>query len=493
MRFTSLFRRVLPGGSEGAAPLYLYNTRGKELQPFTLSPRSDTVRMYNCGPTVYGPQHIGNLSMFVFTDVLRRTLEYNGFPVKQVINITDVGHLSSDADEGEDKMTKGLKREGMEVTLHNMRTLADRYTDAFFTDLRTLNIDTSRIEFPRASDHIDAQIAMVRTLEEKGYAYTGKEGVYFDTSLFPAYGALGGIDLGGLKEGARVASTGDKRSPTDFLLWKFDKKIGWDSPWGKGFPGWHLECSAMIRRTLGERIDIHTGGIEHIPVHHNNEIAQSECATGKSPLSRFWLHRAHIQIAGGKIAKSEGSVVYLADLVREGFHPLSLRYLFLTAHYRSAMNFTREALTGAESAYAKLLSARLASDSPLSPSDAWVAGFREKVNNDLDTPGAIAYLWDSLKDASSDIAAGMLVEADKVLGLRLAEPTERERALVAKYIKTYIPEAQHSAQVEDILVRRKIARESKQWEVADTLRDELAVLGYGVDDTEEGQKIYPVR
>jgi cysteinyl-tRNA synthetase len=446
--------------------------------------------MYNCGPTVYDRQHIGNLSMFVCTDILRRTLEYNHFAVQQVINITDVGHLTSDADEGDDKMSKGLKARKLPLTLENMRALGEENTAVFLEDLRALNIDTDTTEFPRASDYVETMIAMIRSLEDKSYAYRTEDGMYFDTSMYPEYGALGNVHLAGQMEGARVGPVSGKRNPTDFALWKFNTKLGWDSPWGKGFPGWHIECSAMIHAILGEPIDIHTGGVEHIPIHHNNEIAQSTCATGTRILSRFWMHRAHIQIDGSKIAKSAGSVVYLSDIERDGFHPLSLRYLFLTAHYRASMNFTREALRGAESAYAKLLAMRLLSDSPASPSADWTAGFHAHINDDLDTPGAIAYLWDSLKDASPDISAGMLVEADKVLGLRLTEPTERERALAAKYVKTYVPEAQYSARVEDILARRKIARDNKQWEVADTLRDELAMLGFGVDDTDGSQNLY---
>ena len=249
--------------------------------------------MYNCGPTVYGPQHIGNLSMFVFVDILRRALEYNRYHVKQVINFTDVGHLVSDADEGEDKMTKGLKREGLTPTLENMRALGERYGNLFLDDIQKLNVEISNTQFPRASDYVPAQIAMVKTLEEKGYAYLGKKGVYFDTWRFSEYGKLGSIQLRGLRAGASVAVSGEKRNPSDFLLWKLDTKIGWDSPWRKGFPGWHIECSAMSRSILGEQIDIHTGGIEHIPIHHNNEIAQSEAATGKKPFSRFWLQRSH--------------------------------------------------------------------------------------------------------------------------------------------------------------------------------------------------------
>ena len=400
-------------------PLHLHNTLSNSDEVFTLPPFVHTVRMYNCGPTVYGRQHIGNLSMFVFTDVLRRTLEYNGFKVKQVINITDVGHLTSDADEGEDKMSKGLKAEKMKFTLENMRALGEKYTAIFFDDLRSLNIDTSRIEFPRASDYIPAQIAMIHALMDKSYAYTAEGGVYFDTAHFPRYGELGGIDIKGLREGARVAAVAGKRSPTDFVLWKFDEKIGWESPWGRGFPGWHIECSAMIRKTLGEQIDIHTGGIEHIPVHHNNEIAQSEGAIGKHPLSRFWLHRAHIQLDGGKLAKSAGNVVFLSDVVERGFHPLALRYLFLGAHYRTNANFSWEALQASSTALFRL--AQYAQESGGTVAEKHRARFHERINDDLDTPGALAVLWDMTKDDSlsaADISA-TLRDADCVLGLGL--------------------------------------------------------------------------
>lgn len=323
-----------------SSPVFFYNTLSKSKEQFNAVPHSKEVRMYNCGPTVYDTSHIGNLRSFIFADLIRRVLEYNGFPVKQVINITDFGHLSSDADSGNDKMTKGLKREGLAVTLENMRLLADKYTEQFKQDLRRVNLDTDRILFPRASDYIPAQIAMIETLEEKTYAYRGKDGVYFDTARFPDYGKLGDINIEGLKEGARVEASEDKRSPTDFLLWKPDAKIGWDSPWGKGFPGWHIECSAMINATLGKQIDIHTGGVDLIPTHHNNEIAQSESATGKRPFSRFWMHNEFLNLSGEKLAKSTGNIVNLSTLIEKGYHPLAYRYLLLGAHYRSLLNFT---------------------------------------------------------------------------------------------------------------------------------------------------------
>ena len=473
-------------------PLSFFNTLTKQKDVFQLPSPARKVRMYNCGPTVYGMQHIGNLSMFVFTDILRRALEWNGFSVKQVINITDVGHLSSDTDVGEDKMTLGLKREKLKLTLENMRLLADRYADIFIADLEKLNINTSQIQFPRASDHVPAQIAMIKTLEEKGYAYKMSDGVYFDTERFPRYGQLGGIDLEGLKEGARVAPVSGKRNPTDFALWKLNPKLGWESPWGKGFPGWHIECSAMIRVTLGERIDIHTGGIEHIPIHHNNEIAQSECATGKRPLSRFWLHREHIQMQGDKIAKSKGNAVYLSEIIERGFHPLSLRYLFLGAHYRTPANFSWEALTASQNALGNLLSivdkAVAASGNVLGTApSSWMKKFRAHINDDLDTPGALATLWDMTKDTSlspPDLLAGV-IEMDKVLGLDLHEPDEAAQRLTSKDIAV----AELPQEVRELIERREEARNRKNWQGADALRAQIQEKGFTVEDSGTGVRV----
>ena len=472
-------------------PLFLYNTLIKAKEQFTLPPHVKAVRMYNCGPTVYGPQHIGNLSMFVFTDILRRVLEYNDFPVKQVINFTDFGHLTSDADEGEDKMTKGLKREGLAPTMENMRALGEKYAERFLEDIRLLNIDTERIAFPRASDYVPAQIALIATLEEKAYAYRGKEGVYFDTARFPDYGKLGGIDLAGLKEGARVAVSDEKKHPTDFLLWKSSKKTGWDSPWGKGFPGWHIECSAMIRSTLGEQIDIHTGGIEHIPIHHNNEIAQSESATGKKPLSRFWLHRAHIQIEGSKIAKSDGNTIYLSDVVERGYHPLSLRYLFLGAHYRTSANFSWAGLDAAQTAFLKLRSFVDANDVGGSVPRMYQKRWHERFNDDLDTPGALAAVWEMIGDpdlSPNDKRAG-IIDADRVFGLSLGEQDEEAEAVLEKKMGRVIAVDQLPAAIREIVEKRENARASKDWARADALRDKLHDEGYEIKDTDDGPQV----
>ncbi len=471
-------------------PLYLYNTLGKATQEFSLPELANTVRMYNCGPTVYGRQHIGNLSMFVFADTLRRTLEYNGYQVKQVINFTDFGHLSSDADEGDDKMTIGLKREKLRPTMENMRLLAEKYAKIFVEDLQTLNINTKKIIFPYASDHVPAQIAMIRSLEEKGYAYRGEDGVYFDTTRYPHYGELGGIKTGDTE--SRVAARESKRHPTDFVLWKSSKKLGWDSPWGMGFPGWHIECSAMIRAILGQQIDIHTGGIEHIAIHHNNEIAQSECANGKRPFSRFWMHRAHLQITGGKISKSAGTVIYLSPDIIEKSHPLAFRYLLLGAHYRTAQNFTWESLEAAQRAYLKLRALVDSSPDGGTINEAYRARIHERFNDDLDTAGALAVVWEMTKDANlspEDIRATIL-DADRVFGLGLDERDERARTLNAARIGEAVALEDLSAEITDIIERRNTAREEKKWEEADTLRQEIEILGYTIKDSTDGIQVF---
>lgn len=474
--------------------LFLYNTLLKDVQRFEMPSGVNKVRMYNCGPTVYDKQHIGNLSMFVFADVLRKTLEYHGFSVKQVINITDVGHLTSDGDEGEDKMMKGLKREKLKPTLENMRVLAEKFTDIFLKDIGTLNIDTARIEFPRASDYIAAQIAMIEALEQKGYAYRTEHAVYYDTSRFPAYGALGGIDLKGLQEGARVAAVEGKRNPTDFALWKIDPKKGWDSPWGKGFPGWHIECSAMARKTLGDQIDIHTGGIEHIPVHHNNEIAQSEAATGKKPFSRFWLHRAHIQLNGGKLAKSKGTVVYLSDLTERGYHPLALRYLFLGAHYRTNANFTWDALEASQVAFLRLRTIVQSAPEDGHIDTTYRDAILERINDDLDTPGALSKIWELTKDSSvspADMRA-TIADIDKIFGLKLAEQDDLAVQITASLFGTPKTLDELPGDIVDLINQREQARFDKDWTRADELRASLLEKGYRVDDKPEGPQISAV-
>ncbi len=485
------FKRLF-AGKTSSHPLYFYNTLGKTKQQFALPAYARSVRMYNCGPTVYGRQHVGNLSAAVFADTLRRVLEWNGYSVKQVINITDFGHLTSDADEGEDKMAKGLKQEGKALTMENMRDLATKYMNLYLEDIERLNVERAKITFPRASEYVPAMIAMVKTLEEKAYAYKIKDGVYFDTARFPAYAALGDIKLERQKEGARVAVNREKHSATDFALWKLNPDLGWDSPWGRGFPGWHLECSTMIHSLLGKQIDIHTGGIEHIAIHHNNEIAQSEAATGKSPFVRFWMHRAHIQIDSEKIAKSVGNVVYLSDVIEKGFHPLALRYLFLGAHYRTPANFTWQALEAAQTSFLKLRRLVDSEDKlgeiPLS----WSSKIRERLNDDLDTPGALGALWEMLKDRklSRGSAKAAILEADRVLGLGLEKPNALADELCKKTFGEFTPLPEVPERVRTIVEAREAARTEKNWEHADNLRNDLQRMGYTIEDTSEGPRLF---
>ncbi len=491
MDIISLFAPV--GGSKrrSGVTISLHNTLSNTEEVFT--PLNEKqVKMYHCGPTVYGEQHIGNLSMFVFTDILRRTFEYNDYAVKQVINITDVGHLVSDGDDGEDKMTKGLKREKKALTLENMRSLAEKYTELFLADLARLNIRVLDTQFPRASDYIPAQIAMIQTLEEKGYAYKGSDGVYFDTQKFPDYGKLGNINLEGLKEGARVASSRDKRHATDFLLWKLDSILRWESPWGLGFPGWHIECSAMIRAILGEQIDIHTGGIEHIPVHHNNEIAQSESATGKKPFARYWMHRAHLQIASAKIAKSDGNTVYLSEIIEKGFHPYAFRYLLLGAHYRQPSNFTWEALSASQTAFLKLR--KLADELPHGGSvfpEPYARRFHEHLNDDLDTPGALAALWEMVNDNDIDPAnlRTGLVQADTVLGLGLSDVDTVASEMYRKELGATVASKDIPPHLIELLATRERARAEKKWDAADAARTEIESAGYVIEDTKDGPRL----
>ena len=425
------------------------------------------VKMYNCGPTMYGRQHIGNLSMFVFTDILRKTLEYSGLKVKQVINITDFGHLSGDnqgdADQGEDRMTMGLKREKMALTVPNMRILAEKYAKTFFEELKTLNIDTKKITFPFASDYVKDQIKMIEKLLEKGFAYEGKDGVYFDTSKYKNYGKLGNINLKGIKEGVRV-NKNEKRNPTDFILWKGDSSLGWKSPWGFGFPGWHIECSAMIIKILGEQIDIHTGGIEHVGVHHNNEIAQSECATDKSPFSKYWLHRAHIKIDGRKISKSEGNTLFLEDFKKHFIHPISFRFWLLYSHYKKPANFTWAGVTGAQNTLEKIIYSYEDFPAKDESDDGLLKKFEDAISDDLNTPIAISIL----QEAKSK---NVIEKIDKVFVLGIKD--------LSKQMHNNFPE-----DISDIKSERDLAREKKDWQKSDDLRKEIEKMNFVVEDKE---------
>ncbi len=457
-------------------PLQFYNTLTREKEKF-VPIHSGKVGMYTCGPTVYDFAHIGNLRSFVFADVLRRTLEYSGLKVKQVMNITDIGHLSSDADSGDDKMTKGLLREGKELTLKNMRELAEFYTEKFKEDLKKLNVQMPEGPY-FASDYVKEDIELVKKLEENGYAYKTTDGIYFDTAKMPDYGILWGGKTTRDENRARIAENSEKKNPEDFALWKFNSKIGFDSKWGKGFPGWHIECSAMGIKFLGEQFDIHTGGIDLIPIHHTNEIAQSESATGKKPFVRFWMHSDFIDIGGARMAKSDGNFLKLG-IIEKGINPITYRFWLLMGHYRTKLNFVWDALEGAETALKRLygLFAGLGADVG-SIHGKYKNKFTEYVQDDLDTPRAVALLWDVFKDeniSNADKKATVL-DFDKVLGLGFENLQADE-----------IPE-----EVLQLANKRKVARENKNFTKSDELRQEINSLGYEMKDTPEGQKIYKI-
>ena len=470
-------------------PLKLTNTLSGKKDVF-VPLRPGEVLMYNCGPTVYDHQHIGNLRPYVFADVLRRTFEYNHYQVSQVINITDVGHLTSDDDDGDDKMEKGSEQAGLTA-----QELASTITQEWKEDLERLSVKTHEVVFTKATSYIREQIALAQTLDEKGYAYTTEDGLYFDTSLFKAYGKLGNINLENLEAGARV-DMGDKRHATDFALWKFSKpdekrQQEWESPWGVGFPGWHLECTAMIFAELGKQIDVHTGGIDHIPVHHNNEIAQAEVVTGKQ-YARFWLHNAFITIDHQKISKSIGNTIRLTQIMDRGFLPLAYRYWLLTGHYRSPLNFTWEALEGAQTAYTRLLRTfveELGSTNGV-VSQNYRTRFHTFINDDLDTPQSIALIWELLKDVnvSKPDKRSTLLEFDKVLGLGLIEGNDRIKSMLEGTAKR-IAVALAPENIQKLVEERESAREAKDWEKADELRDSIAEEGFTVIDSKEGPEL----
>lgn len=462
--------------------IYLHSTMSGKKEVFTpINP--GVVGMYNCGPTVYDYAHVGNLRSYVFADTLRRIFEYNGYEVNQVMNITDIGHLSGDGDDGEDKMTKALKREGKSLTLSSMREVADFYFGTFKNDLLSLNIELPT-HFPFASDHISEDVSLVETLIEKSFAYHTTDGIYFDTAKFPEYGKLGNIVSG---DQSRIGLNSEKKNPRDFALWKFNNELGYDAPFGKGFPGWHIECSAMSVKYLGPEFDIHTGGIDHIPVHHNNEIAQSVCAG--YPFARYWMHNAFLNTGDAKMAKSAGNFITLQTLREKNIDPLALRYLFLTAHYSSPLQFSWDALEGADTAVKKLRKLKLDLnaivyenvgdvhlDEPSQTVISYKNKFLEHINNDLDTPQALALTWDVSKDKelSPLELRHLLWNFDKVLGLELDTPEE----------KVEIP-----VDVQKLIDERNTARENKDFALSDSLRLQIEALGFVIKDTDSGTDV----
>jgi cysteinyl-tRNA synthetase len=471
--------------------LKLHNTLTKKVEEFTpYDPKR--VSVYCCGPTVYDYAHIGNFRTYTMSDLLVRTLTYLGYTVKYVMNVTDVGHLVSDADEGEDKMEKGAKREGKTAW-----DIAKFYTEAFLGDSKRLNLLEPEAR-PKPTEHIKEQIDMVKTLMDKGYAYTIDDGIYYDTAKFKTYGALTGQKLDELKEGARVEPNPQKRNPTDFALWKFSYPKGrsfdpahdtsrrdmeWESPWGIGFPGWHIECSAMSRKHLGSQIDIHTGGADLIPVHHTNEIAQSEAASGKSPFVKYWVHGQFIMVNGEKMSKSKGNFYRLADVLSKGYDPLALRYLYMTAHYRAFLNFTWEGLEAAQHALSELrdkvglLQHDNISNSTYSDWSKEAKNlFQTSLEEDLNLPKALGVVWNVVKHTLDPREKyKLLMEFDEVLGLdldRAPQPLEAP------------PE-----DIQELAKKREALRQKKMFSEADSVRKEIEAKGYEVEDTPQGIRV----
>ena len=455
----------------------LYNSLGRRLEDFKPL-KAKKAGLYACGPTVYDYAHIGNLRSYIIWDVLHRALEFNGYKVKHVMNITDVGHLTSDADEGEDKMEKGAARERKSAW-----EIADFYIKAFMNNLHDLNISEPDI-ICRATDHITEQISLIKKLEKNGFTYKTADGIYFDTSKLSNYGVLANLKKQDLRAGIRVA-LGGKKNNTDFALWKFSPKLEkrqmeWDSPWGIGFPGWHIECSAMSAKYLGVPFDIHCGGIDHIPVHHTNEIAQTEAAEGVGP-AHYWIHNEFLNLGEEKMAKSAGNFITIDTLKEKNINPIAYRFFILQTHYRKQLTFSFEALKAAQNGLEHLYNAAAGLEKRIPASmhrEEIEAKTKEKflaaINNDLDTAGALAVVWEAVREKA--IGQKTLFDFDKVLGLKIKENINKTAKSLPISVQVLVEE-------------RDKARLAKDWKKSDELRDELAKLGYTVMDTPKGTKI----
>ena len=455
--------------------IYFYNTLTREKELFKPI-EEGKVKMYSCGPTVYKDATIGNMRTNLFQDTLRRVLKYNGYKIKHVMNITDVGHLVSDGDEGEDKMIKSAKEEHKTPL-----EIADHYTKLFFRDLERLNIETPEVVC-KATEHIKEMLAMVEKIMERGYAYETSTAIYFDVSKLDEYGILSGINLKEQKSGARVEIDPEKRNSYDFALWikaPENHLMKWDSPWGPSYPGWHIECSAMSTKYLGEQFDIHTGGIDLIPTHHENEIAQSKGACGKIP-AHYWMHGEYLLINGGKMSKSLGNVYLLDDIIKRGLDPLVYRFYNFSCHYRMKLNFTWE---GMESAAVSLTRLRDGYQKHLEGNEEVLDEvisdlenrFHQAINDDLNMPLAISVVWEAVKlPQKSKKVAELLKKFDSVLGIKIDKEKEQEQ----------IPQ-----EILDLVEQRKKAREEKNWAESDRIRDLISEKGYTVKDTKNGMEI----
>ena len=455
--------------------IYFYNTLTKSKDKFEPINKEE-VRMYSCGPTVYKDASIGNMRTYIMNDIIRRVLKYNGYKIKHTMNITDVGHLVSDADEGEDKMLKSARE--IKKTPYE---IAKYYTKLFIEDLAKLNVETPEVVC-KATEHIDDMIKYVQKLLENGYAYETSTAIYFDVSKLDEYGILSGIKLEDQKAGARVDVDTEKRNPYDFALWikaKPNHIMKWESPWGLSYPGWHIECSAMGQKYLGEQFDIHTGGIDLIPTHHENEIAQSKGACGKIP-ARFWIHGEYLLINGGKMSKSLNNVYLLKDIIEKGYDPLTYRLFTYSSSYRTKLNFTWEAIDASQKALDKLRAGyqkHLSGNESVSDEEivAYEEAFHKAINDDLNMPLAMSVVWDVVKNTKkSKKLAELLRKFDSVLALSLDKKSDVEE----------IPE-----EVIRLAEERLKARAEKNWAESDRLRSEISALGYSIKDSKDGYEL----
>ena len=457
--------------------IYFYNTLTKKKEIFKpINPKE--VKIYSCGPTVYKDATIGNMRTNLFQDVLRRVLRYNGYSINHAMNITDVGHLVSDGDEGEDKMLKSAREEKK-----TPMEIAEHYTKLFFQDLELLNIQIPEIVC-KATDHIQEMLEYVKELMEKGYAYETSTAIYFDIAKLEQYPVLSNVNVEEQKAGARVDVDPEKRNPYDFALWiKAPKNhlMKWDSPWGPSYPGWHIECSAMGQKYLGDQFDIHTGGIDLIPTHHENEIAQSKGKCGKIP-AKFWMHGEYLLIDGGKMSKSLGNVYLLKDLITKGYDPLVYRLFSYSSHYRNKLNFTWEGMQATAKSLERLKNGyQLHLAGQEKPENKQVAElekrFQEAINDDLNMPLAMGVVWEVVKqEKKCPEFADLLAKFDTVLGLEIKEPMKKQEEEIAQDIL-------------DLVEKRKQARANKDWAKSDEIRDLIQSKGYYIKDTKDGMEI----
>ena len=461
--------------------LTFYNTLTRKKEEFH-SIDENRVRMYSCGPTVYSYAHIGNFRTYIFMDTLRRVLKYNGYELKHVMNITDVGHLESDADEGEDKMEKAARKEKKDPY-----EIANFYTKIFLKDMEKLNIDKPEI-ITKATENISQMIDYVKEIIKNGYAYETSKGIYFDISKLDKYPVLSNRKLDDQIAGARVDVDPEKKNPYDFALWikaPENHIMKWESPWGLSYPGWHLECSTMGRRFLGEEFDIHTGGVDHIPTHHENEIAQSKGATGKIP-AHVWMHCEYLQVDGGKMSKSLENTYTISQLQEKGISPLAFKLFCFTAHYRNKLNFTFEGAYGAQKALERLYDSYIKNANGVDDVDEdiikeYEERFLAYINDDMNMPGAMSVVWEIARNEKKSIKfADLLLKFDKVLGLDM------------KNAENYLLEFKHEEseelpeEIKALVEERKQARTEKNWAKSDEIRDRIISLGYSIKDTKDG-------